>query len=104
MPPETWLPRPGPSCCWGPITVVAHPDGRVRLDQRRRPPATAAPATLAGIVGGLLCQGVDALDAAAAGAWLHGRAACEGPVRGLVASDVVDGLPAVLAEMGEVRR
>ena len=37
------------------------------------------------------------LDAAAAGAWLHGRAAPEGPARGLVASDVVEGFPAALA-------
>jgi len=90
----------------GPTTVVAHPDGRVRLstsgDARLATAGTGD--VLAGIVGGLLGQGVDAFDAAAAGAWLHGRAACEGPVRGLVASDVVDGLPAVLAEMGEVRR
>ena len=44
-------------------------------------------------------QGAGAWDAATAGAWLHGTAAEEGPARGLVASDVVAGLPAVIARL-----
>jgi NAD(P)H-hydrate epimerase len=51
---------------------------------------------LSGIIGGLLAQGLPALDAASAGAWIHGRAASLGPAVGLVASDVIDLLPAVL--------
>lgn len=90
----------------GPTTVVAHPDGRVRLstsgDARLATAGTGD--VLSGIVGALLCQGIDAFDAAAAGAWLHGRAAARGPARGLVASDVVEGLPAALGELGEVGR
>jgi NAD(P)H-hydrate epimerase len=82
----------------GPTTVVAHPDGRVRLstsgDARLATAGTGD--VLSGIIGALLAQGIDAFAAAAAGAWLHGRAAMEGPPRGLVASDVVDGLPAAL--------
>jgi NAD(P)H-hydrate epimerase len=82
----------------GPTTVIAHPDGRARLsmtgDARLATAGTGD--VLSGIIGALLAQGVDGFDAAAAGAWLHGRAAMEGPARGLVASDVVDGLPAVL--------
>jgi NAD(P)H-hydrate epimerase len=54
---------------------------------------------LAGVIGALLAEGVPAFEAAAAGAWLHGRAAMRGPRRGLVASDVVDGLPAALDEL-----
>ena len=85
----------------GPTTVVAHPDGRVRLsisgDARLATAGTGD--VLSGIIGALLAQGIDALDAAAAGAWLHGRAAEEGPPRGLVASDVIDGLPAVLVAL-----
>jgi NAD(P)H-hydrate epimerase len=88
----------------GPTTVVAHPDGRVRLstsgDARLATAGTGD--VLSGIIGALLAQGVDALDAAAAGAWLHGRAAQEGPARGLVASDVIDGLPAALAAVDEI--
>lgn len=85
----------------GPTTVVAHPDGRVRVstsgDARLATAGTGD--VLTGIVGALLCQGVDAFDAAAAGAWLHGRAAATGPARGLVASDVVAGLPVALAAL-----
>jgi NAD(P)H-hydrate epimerase len=82
----------------GPTTVIAHPDGRARLsltgDARLATAGTGD--VLSGIIGALLAQGVDAFAAAAAGAWLHGRAAMEGPARGLVASDVIEGLPAVL--------
>ncbi len=85
----------------GPTTVVAHPDGRVRLstsgDARLATAGTGD--VLSGIIGSLLAQGADAFAAAAAGAWLHGRAALRGPAHGLVASDVVDGLPAALAEL-----
>ncbi len=86
----------------GPTTTVAHPDGRVRLstaDDARL--ATAGTGdVLSGVIGALLAQGMDAFDAAAAGAWLHVRAAHEGPARGLIASDVVDALPAALAALG----
>jgi hydroxyethylthiazole kinase-like uncharacterized protein yjeF len=85
----------------GPTTVVARPDGQVLLstsgDARLATAGTGD--VLSGIVGALLARGVDAFAAAAGGAWLHGRAAREGPARGLVASDVVAGLPAVLAEL-----
>ena len=87
----------------GPTTVVAEPGGRVRLstsgDARLATAGTGD--VLSGIVGALLAQGVPAADAAAAGAWLHGSAACEGPRRGMVASDVIAGLPPVLARLGE---
>jgi ADP-dependent NAD(P)H-hydrate dehydratase / NAD(P)H-hydrate epimerase len=85
----------------GPTTVVARPDGQVLLstsgDARLATAGTGD--VLSGIVGALLARGVDAFAAAAGGAWLHGRAAREGPARGLVASDVVAGLPAVLSEL-----
>ena len=88
----------------GPTTVVAHPDGRARLsttgDARLATAGTGD--VLSGIVGALLAQGLDAFDAAASGAWLHGRAARSGPARGLVASDVVDGLPGALDELDQV--
>jgi NAD(P)H-hydrate epimerase len=88
----------------GPTTVVAHPDGRVRLsisgDSRLATAGTGD--VLSGIIGALLAQGMDPLEATAAGAWLHGRAAAHGPARGLVASDVVDGLPAALVALDGV--
>ena len=85
----------------GDDTLVATPNGNVAVS-RGFAPALATAGTgdvLSGIIGALLAQGVDALDAAAAGAWLHGRAAQGGPPRGLVASDVIDGLPAALTAL-----
>jgi hydroxyethylthiazole kinase-like uncharacterized protein yjeF len=83
----------------GPTTVVAHPDGRVRLNVAKdaRLATAGTGDVLSGVIGALLAQGVDAFDAAAAGAWLHARAAQEGPALGLIASDVVEALPAALA-------
>ncbi|HEY3140797.1 MAG TPA: NAD(P)H-hydrate dehydratase [Acidimicrobiales bacterium] len=82
----------------GPTTVVAHPDGRVRLvttgDQRLATAGTGD--VLSGIVGALLARGADPFDAAAAGAWLHGTAALSGPPEGLIARDVVAGIPEAL--------
>ena len=49
---------------------------------------------------GLLAQGMDAFDAAAAAAWLHGAAAAEfGP--GLIAEDIEQALPKVLRRLRE---
>ena len=52
---------------------------------------------LSGVIGALLAQGVEPMLAAAAGAWVHGAAAKLGPARGLVAGDLIELLPAVLA-------
>jgi NAD(P)H-hydrate epimerase len=53
---------------------------------------------LAGFIGGLLAQGMAPFEAACAGAWLHGAAASVfGP--GLIAEDLPEILPKVLAEM-----
>ncbi|HEY8544283.1 MAG TPA: NAD(P)H-hydrate dehydratase [Acidimicrobiales bacterium] len=87
----------------GPTTVVAHPDGRARLstegDARLATAGTGD--VLSGCIGALLARGLDPFDAAAAGAWLHGRAARHGDAEGLVASDVVDLLPLALADLRE---
>jgi NAD(P)H-hydrate epimerase len=82
----------------GPTTVVADPGGAVRVittgDQRLATAGTGD--VLAGIIGALLARGVAPLEAAAAGAWLHGTAAGSGPAEGLIAGDVVGGIPAAL--------
>jgi NAD(P)H-hydrate epimerase len=54
---------------------------------------------LSGIVGGLLAQGLEPFAAAAAGAWLHGRAADVAGHTGLVAGDLIAALPRTLAEL-----
>ena len=85
----------------GPTTLVAHPDGSVlAADQGDARLATAGSGdVLTGLILGLLAQGLAPHRAAAAGAFLHGRAGDLAWRRGLVAGDLVDHLPAAFAEV-----
>lgn len=60
----------------GSATVVAAPDGRVRVNPTGSPYLASAGSgdVLAGAVGALLAQGLDPLDAASVGAYVHGLA------------------------------
>jgi NAD(P)H-hydrate epimerase len=83
----------------GADTLVAAPGDGVLVSDSGTP-ALATGGTgdvLTGIVAAFLAKGLDAPLAAAAAAFAHGRAAQLGPERGLVASDLVDALPDVLA-------
>ena len=87
----------------GSRTVVADPTGRAAVNPNGGPwLATAGTGdVLSGVIGALAAMGLAAFRAAAAGAWLHGRAGelYLPPPRhpGLVAGDLIDALPAVLA-------
>jgi len=82
----------------GPTTVVADPSGGVLVshagDERLATAGTGD--VLAGVIGAYLAQGLDGPRAAAAAAFVHGRAGHLGWCHGLVAGDLLDLLPAVL--------
>ena len=90
----------------GAFTVIAAPDGQ----QAVIPVATPALAragtgdVLAGLIGGLLAQGMDAYEAAIAGAWIHAHAGLYaeenlGSAASVLAGDVLAAVPEVLADL-----
>jgi hydroxyethylthiazole kinase-like uncharacterized protein yjeF len=89
----------------GPDTVIAAPDGRCSISSAhydRSAPwlATAGSGdVLAGFITGLLARGLDPMQAAEVGAWLHVAAArAFGP--GLIAEDLPEVLPQVMRDLG----
>jgi ADP-dependent NAD(P)H-hydrate dehydratase / NAD(P)H-hydrate epimerase len=83
----------------GARTVIAAPDGRVSINPTGNPGMASAGMgdVLAGMLAGLLGQGLAPEDATRLGVYLHGFvgdrvAETKGQI-GLIASDIVDGLP-----------
>jgi NAD(P)H-hydrate epimerase len=85
----------------GPGTVVAQPDGEAWICPIGGPwLATAGTGdVLTGLIAGLLAQGMAPVHAAAAGAFVHGRAADVAGHTGLMAGDLVSAIPRVLADL-----
>jgi NAD(P)H-hydrate epimerase len=88
----------------GARTLIAAPDGTVFVN----PTANAALATagsgdvLTGLVGALLAQGLDALDAAVAGVFIHGAAGDEAVAErggGIIAGDLPEVIGRVMAAL-----
>ena len=81
----------------GSTTVVARPDGRVRVNPTGTPALATAGSgdVLAGLCGALLAGGLDPFDAGAAAAWLHGLAGRLASRAGapISAGDVLAALP-----------
>jgi ADP-dependent NAD(P)H-hydrate dehydratase / NAD(P)H-hydrate epimerase len=84
----------------GPDTVIAAPSGDAAVNTDAPPQLATAGSgdVLAGVIGGLMAQGMSAFDAARTGAFLHG--ACgriAGP--GLIAEDLPERLPMALESL-----
>ena len=90
----------------GARTLVAAPDGRVVINASGNAALATAGSgdVLAGIIGALACA-LDPFDAACAGVFIHGAAgdawarAHDGADRGLLASEIADSVPAVVAAL-----
>ena len=81
----------------GSTTVVARPDGAVRVNPTGTPALATAGSgdVLAGLAGALLAGGLDPFDAGSVAAWLHGLAGrlAAGDGRTVSAADVLAALP-----------
>jgi NAD(P)H-hydrate epimerase len=82
----------------GPDTVIAGPDGRAVINVHA-PSALATAGSgdvLSGIAAGFMARGLAPLAAGSAAAWIHGESGYRFGKPGLIAEDLVDGLPEAL--------
>ena len=90
----------------GAFTVIASPDGRTTVIPVASPSLARAGTgdVLAGLIVGLRAQGVDAYEAAIAGAWIHAQAGLYaaddlGTTVSVLAGDVLDSVSDVISDL-----
>ncbi|MEO8357485.1 MAG: NAD(P)H-hydrate dehydratase [Chloroflexota bacterium] len=90
----------------GAFTVIASPDGRATVIPVATPALARAGTgdVLAGLIVGLRAQGLDAYEAAVAGAWIHAQAGLYaaddlGTTASVLASDVLNSVSDVLSDL-----
>jgi hydroxyethylthiazole kinase-like uncharacterized protein yjeF len=90
----------------GAFTIIAAPDGRTTTIPVASPALARAGTgdVLAGLITGLRAQGLEAYDAARAGAWIHAQAGLvaaefQGSTGAVMAGDVLDAIPDVIADL-----
>ncbi len=89
----------------GAYTVIASPDGQVRISPIANPGLASAGTgdVLTGAIAGLLAQGLSFFDAAALGVYLHGEAGEMVKARlgdaGMIATDLLPALPLVIKQL-----
>ena len=90
----------------GAFTAIASPDGRVTVIPVASPALARAGTgdVLAGLIVSLRAQGLDAFDAAVAGAWIHAQAGLYaaddlGTTASVLASDVLNSISDVLSDL-----
>ncbi len=85
----------------GPATVIAEPAGRTAVNPTGGSELATAGSgdVLTGIISGMLARGMGPFEAAAAGAYVHGRAGDVAGHTGLIASDLIAALPRTLAAL-----
>lgn len=84
----------------GAETIIAHPDGHWVVNHHASPYLAKAGTgdVLAGMIAGLIAQGMPIFEACCAAVWMHGEAGIRfGP--GLIASDIIDLIPAILSNL-----
>jgi len=90
----------------GAFTIIAAPDGNATVIPVASPALAHAGTgdVLAGLIVGLRAQGLDAYDAAVAGAWIHAQAGliaadALGSTASVLAGDVLEAIPDVMADL-----
>ncbi len=87
----------------GADTIIASPEGRAVIQSQGVPYLATAGSgdVLIGMIGGLMAQGMPALDAVSAAVWLHGQAGLAlGP--GLISEDLPETLPQLYQDLAEI--